>query len=210
MINSKIEMDLNDEQVYAATGMTKRVFDLFCSIPVFMVTLPVICLVAILIRIESPGNPFFIQERLGLNGKLFTIYKFRTMIEGAEEAGLSIKNDQDYRITKLGKFLRSTSLDELPQLVNIIKGDMSIVGPRPPVVYHPYNGYNAYPPLLRKRFLVKPGVTGLAQVTLRNSGTWEERIEKDLEYITNYSFKTDIQIIGKTIVVVLKRTSIYS
>src|SRR5699024_1422348 len=121
-------------------------------------------------------------KRLGENGKKFEIYKFRTMIENAEKMGTGIfTSDEDPRITKVGHFLRKTSLDELPQIINIIKGEMSFVGPRPPVPYHPYK-YDDYNEIQKKRFTVKPGVTGMAQVYGRNTLSWDERIEHDVKY----------------------------
>ena len=149
------------------------------------------------------------QERLGKNGEVFKIYKFRTMVENAESKGSGIYTSKgDPRITKLGHFLRKTSLDELPQLLNVIKGDMSLVGPRPPVPYHPYE-YKEYSVQQRKRFKVKPGITGFAQVSGRNKLSWDERIEYDVEYVENYSLFLDFKILFMTFAKLFKKEEIY-
>ena len=123
------------------------------------------------------------------------------MVDKAEHFGdgLIIKDGNDCRITKVGKILRRMSLDELPQLFNVIKGDMSFIGPRPPVLYHPYDGYDNYSNFAKKRFEMRPGITGLAQVRMRNSATWDERIKVDVEYIDNFSLLLDIKILFLTI-----------
>jgi len=150
-----------------------------------------------------------LQERLGKNGEVFKIYKFRTMVENAESKGSGIYTSKgDPRITKVGHFLRKTSLDELPQLLNVLKGDMSLVGPRPPVPYHPYK-YNEYSDKQRKRFKVKPGITGFAQVSGRNKLSWDERIEFDVEYVENYSLFLDFKILFNTFLTVFKNNDIY-
>jgi len=133
------------------------------------------------------------------------------MVENAENIGdgLSIKSQGDNRITKSGIFLRKTSLDEIPQLFNVLYGDMSLVGPRPPVTYHPYKGYSNYPKKFQKRFLVKPGITGYSQITVRNSVPWNERIELDLIYVENCSFMFDIKIMLLTVQRVVKKDNIY-
>lgn len=161
---------------------------------------PLLLIISICIRIDSPGSIIFRQKRLGYKGKEFEIYKFRTMVANAENMGdgLVIRNEGDERITRIGRILRKTSLDELPQFFNILKGDMCFVGPRPPVTYHPYDGYQNYPEKAKKRFEMKPGITGLAQVKLRNSGTWDERIQIDIQYVEKYSLWLDIKIIFMT------------
>lgn len=146
---------------------------------------------------------------MGENGDVFKIYKFRTMVENAESKGSGIYTSKgDPRITKAGHFLRKTSLDELPQLLNVIKGDMSLVGPRPPVPYHPYK-YNEYSDKQQKRFTVKPGITGFAQVSGRNKLSWDERIEYDVKYVENYSLFLDFKILFKTFAKLLKKEEIY-
>lgn len=191
--------------------IVKRIFDFLASLIGILLLLPFFLLLALLIKIDSKGPVFFLQERLGLKGKVFKIIKFRTMVVDAEKIGdgLRVKSETDTRITKVGQFLRSTSLDELPQLFNVVKGDMSLVGPRPPVTYHPYNGYQDYPEWAKKRFEMKPGITGLAQVTVRNSVSWDKRIEVDNQYIENYSLINDIKILFQTVVKVIKPDSIY-
>lgn len=189
----------------------KRVLDVCISIIVLIICSPIIIILSILIKSTSEGPVFFKQKRLGLNGENFFIYKFRTMCVGAETIGdgLTIKTASDNRITKVGGFLRKTGLDELPQLINIIIGDMSLIGPRPPVTYFPYDGFDAYPEWAKKRFTVKPGITGLAQCTVRNSVSWDKRIEIDLQYIEEISFTNDLKIIYKTILKVFKIQDIY-
>lgn len=190
----------------------KRIMDFIISFTAIIVLFPILLLITIAIKFDSNGPIFFIQKRLGKNGKIFEIYKFRTMVINAENIGdgLSVKHENDDRITKVGSFLRKTSLDELPQLFNVFVGNMSLVGPRPPVIYFPYDGYDNYPTEYKKRFNFKPGITGLTQTTVRNSVTWPERIEVDLEYIKNFSLSLDIKILFKTILKVFSQDSIYS
>lgn len=167
-------------------------------------------IIILLIKSTSEGPVFFKQDRLGKNGKVFKIIKFRTMIDNAEQIGTGVITfENDPRITKVGSFLRKTSLDELPQLINVLKGDMSIVGPRPPVPYHPKK-YEEYSEYEKKRFNVKPGITGYAQVNGRNNLTWEQRINMDVYYVDNRSFLLDLKIIFLTMLKVLKREDIHS
>lgn len=188
----------------------KRAFDILSSTIGIIVFSPILIGIAVAIKMDSKGPVFFKQERLGRHGKVFNIYKFRTMIVDAEKYGLGIKTySEDPRITKVGSFLRKTSLDELPQLFNVFIGNMSVVGPRPPVPYHPYE-YKDYNEEQVKRFLVKPGITGQAQVSGRNLLTWDERIVYDVKYVENYNVLTDYIIIIKTIVKVFKREDINS
>lgn len=191
--------------------ITKEIFDRFSSLIGLITLSPILIIFAIWIKIDSKGPVFFKQKRLGKDGKIFSIFKFRTMIVNAERIGdgLSIKSDKDPRITKLGRFLRKTSIDELPQLINVLIGDMSLVGPRPPVVYSPYDGYENYPDWAKKRFKMKPGVTGLAQIKHRNSVTWNERIVVDNEYIDKFNFWLDIKIIFKTFLKLFDSKTIY-
>ena len=190
----------------------KRFFDVLCALGGLVVLSPVLLIVSVLIKLESPGPVFFTQQRLGRCGQTFMIIKFRTMVVNAETigTGLRVSTGDDPRITKVGKVLRSTSLDELPQLFNVLKGDMSLVGPRPPVTYHPYDGYDNYPELAKRRFQVRPGLTGLAQVTVRNSASWDERIRIDLDYIENFCLWGDIKILMRTAQRVFSRESIYT
>jgi len=149
----------------------KRIIDIIGSLVGLVILSPVFLVIALFIKMDSPGPVFFVQDRLGLRGRTFRIIKFRTMVVNAENIGdgLRVKSERDPRITKVGRILRATSLDELPQLINVLKGDMSLVGPRPPATYHPYDGYAKYPEWAKKRFEMRPGITGLAQVRLRNS-----------------------------------------
>lgn len=187
----------------------KRTLDLFIVILLMIPFLIVCCLIAVLIKLDSKGGVLFKQTRLGTRGQEFYIYKFRTMVENAESVGTGIfTSEGDPRITKVGNLLRKTSLDELPQILNIIKGEMSFVGPRPPVPYHPYK-YHDYGTRKQMRFLVKPGVTGMAQAYGRNTLTWDERIEYDIEYVENVSFLLDCKIVLKTIRSVIRKENIY-
>ena len=190
----------------------KRVIDLLGgTVGLILLAIPFL-IIAIKIKRDSPGPVFFKQERLGKNGVPFFIIKFRTMVVNAEHigTGLRVKNDTDDRITKIGHFLRKTSLDELPQLINVWKGDMSLVGPRPPVTYHPYKGYECYPENRKKRFEMRPGMTGLAQVEVRNSVGWDERMVYDVRYVEQFNIVLDIRILLKTVKRVLKSDSIYA
>ncbi len=188
----------------------KRILDFILSLLATIVLSPLFLVIAIIIKIDSRGPTFFLQERLGKDGKVFKIIKFRTMIPNAEKIGdgLKVKTESDNRITRIGKILRKTSLDELPQLINVINGEMSIVGPRPPVTYHPHK-YEEYREEQKIRFKVRPGITGLAQVRVRNSASWDERIKIDIEYVDKISFTMDIKIVLKTVVKVFKKDNIY-
>src|SRR5699024_8456760 len=192
--------------------LLKRIIDLIGSILGIILLTPLIIIISILIKIDSKGSILFKQKRLGKYGEPFYILKFRTMVENAENIGdgLTVKTESDSRITKIGHFLRKTSLDELPQLFNVLKGEMRLVGPRPPVTYFPYNGYENYPEWAKKRFSMQPGVTGLAQTTVRNSVNWDERMKIDLEYIERFNIYYDIQLIFSTIVRVIKPSNIYN
>ncbi len=188
----------------------KRLLDFALGLIAIIILSPVMLIICLSIKLTSSGPIFFLQERVGKNQKVFKIYKFRTMVVNAEHIGdgLSVKEGTDPRITKIGRFLRKTSLDELPQLFNILKGDMSIIGPRPPVTYHPYN-VGEYDDYKKQRFNVRPGLTGLAQAEVRNSATWDERIEYDVKYVQHITFMNDLKVILKTINTVLKSDNIY-
>jgi lipopolysaccharide/colanic/teichoic acid biosynthesis glycosyltransferase len=189
----------------------KRFFDLIFSLIFLILLLPVLFIIALFIKIDSKGPVFFKQDRLTLNGKVFTIYKFRTMVENAEKMGTGLFSyDGDSRITRVGQFLRKTSLDEIPQLINIIIGNMSIVGPRPPVSYE-LGDYKDLNDEYKKRFTVLPGVTGLAQVIGRNELPWEEKVKYDNQYIEKfkkYGIFLDIKIIFLTFARVFNKTDI--
>lgn len=188
----------------------KRPLDFVCALGGIIVLSPVMLAVSIAIKLTSEGPIFFKQERVGKNQKIFEIIKFRTMVVNAEHIGdgLKVKEDSDPRITKIGKILRRTSLDEIPQLINVLKGDMSLIGPRPPVTYHPYK-VGEYDNIKKHRFDVRPGITGLAQAKIRNGGSWDERISYDLKYVKNITFKNDIKILKETVSMVLRKDSLY-
>lgn len=167
---------------------------------------PLLLAVAILIRLESKGPAMFTQQRGGLYGRHFTIYKFRTMEHGRDNKhDQSTPFDGDPSITKVGNILRKTSIDELPQLINIVKGDMSFIGPRPTVTDQT-DKYNDYQ---KQRLTVKPGVTGLAQVSGRNSLSWDEKIDIDIDYINRKSLRLDLYILMLTVVKVFRTEEIY-
>ena len=182
----------------------KRCLDLVLSVMALVVLSPILLILMLIGAIAMKGNPFFTQLRPGKNERIFKLIKFRTMSNAKDKEGNLLPDE--VRLNGYGKFLRSTSLDELPELVNILVGDMSIVGPRPLLVeYLP-----RYSPRQRHRHDVLPGLTGYAQAYGRNSLTWEDRFEKDLYYAANISLILDIKIILKTISVVLKREGISS
>lgn len=190
----------------------KRCIDFFGSLIGIIILSPFLIIIAILIKATSKGPVFFLQDRLGKDGKTFKIIKFRTMIVNAEHLGdgLRVKEGSDPRITKIGRVLRKFSLDELPQLFNTLGGSMSLVGPRPPATYFPYDGYMNYPDWAKLRFVMRPGVTGLAQVTVRNSVTWDERIKIDNEYVEKFNIFLDIKILFMTFIRVVKSENIYA
>lgn len=183
----------------------KRFLDIILSFLGIVILSPVFLFTAAAIKLDSPGEIIFKQQRIGLNGKVFNIYKFRSMCVGAEKTGTgqySFKGDP--RVTKVGKVIRALSIDELPQFFNILKGEMSIIGPRPTLTYHPWK-FEDYTNEQKKRFLVRPGVTGLAQINGRKDISWDKRIEYDIEYIENMSFFNDFKIFFKTIIKILMR-----
>ena len=177
----------------------KRILDLFLALIGIILTSPIFLIVAIAIKLDSKGPIIFKQDRIGKNGKIFKMYKFRSMIVGAEKIGSGVYSEKgDNRLTKVGKFIRKTSIDELPQLANIIKGEMSFIGPRPVLTYHPWK-YEQYTEEQLKRFDVRPGITGLAQINGRKQLEWNKRIELDIEYVNNVNFIMDLKIFFKTI-----------
>jgi undecaprenyl phosphate N,N'-diacetylbacillosamine 1-phosphate transferase len=179
----------------------KRLLDVILSVIGLIILSPILLITAIAIKLESKGPVIFQQDRLGLNGKAFKIYKFRSMCVGAEKDGV-YETKGDMRVTKVGRIIRKTSIDELPQFVNIIKGDMSIIGPRPTLTYHPWP-IEKYTNEQRKRFNVRPGVTGWAQINGRKDVPWDKRIEYDVWYVDNLSFGLDFKIFFKTLIKVL-------
>lgn len=180
----------------------KRVFDIVCALMAMIVFCWLYALIAGLVRTKLGSPVIFKQERPGLHGKIFTLYKFRTMTDKTDISGELLPDE--VRLTKFGKFLRSTSLDELPEAWNILKGDMSMIGPRPLVIrYLPY-----YTEKERQRHSVRPGLSGLAQINGRNSLSWTERFQYDVCYVQNLSFKNDMVIVLQTIRKVFKREDI--
>lgn len=180
----------------------KRMLDLFFASLLFIILfVPCVIVIPAIIKLDSPGPVLFKQRRLGKDGKEFTIYKFRSMYENAEFGGVYCKKN-DRRITRFGRFIRATSIDELPQLLNIIKGDMSFIGPRPPLTYHPWP-FERYSTEQKTMFNVRPGITGWAQVNGRKEVEWNQRIEMSVYYARNISFKLDCKIILKTIAALL-------
>ncbi len=181
------------------TDFTKRAIDILFSATGLVILSPLLFLVALLIRLAMGSPVIFRQKRPGLYGKPFEIYKFRTMNLAPEDTQHLIPDKE--RVTPMGKLLRSYSLDELPQLWNLLKGDLSLVGPRPLLqCYYPY-----YSERERKRFLVRPGITGWAQINGRCNLPWDERLEMDVWYVENFSLLLDLKIVGLTLVRVLKR-----
>ncbi|MHC4115472.1 MAG: sugar transferase [Planctomycetota bacterium] len=185
--------------------LSKRIFDILLTFPVMVLLLPGFAVIIIAIRVSSKGSAIFKQERAGKDGKPFIFYKFRTMKTNVDPFGPSPKSGEDARLTKVGRFLREYSLDELPQLFNILKGDMSIVGPRPLYI----SQMAEWDERQKKRLLVKPGLTGLAQISGRGGLTREEKLELDVKYVETANFLLDMKIILATIAQVFGRKSIY-
>lgn len=180
----------------------KRILDFILSLMALIILMPLMLVIYILVIVKLGKPAIFKQKRPGKNEKIFTLYKFRTMTDKKDENGNLLPDSQ--RLTKFGKFLRSTSLDELPELINIIKGDMAIVGPRPLLVdYLDYYNEEEH-----HRHDVRPGLTGLAQVSGRNAITWEEKFENDIEYIKRITFIQDLRIVLKTTINVFKMKNI--
>ena len=202
--------------------VVKRSFDLVIGLLILILFMPVLFCIALLIRLDSPGPAFFVQKRLGKNGKVFNCFKFRTMVDGAEqglsalfkkkpafkgewEANFKIRNDP--RVTRVGRFLRKTSLDELPQIINVILGQMSLVGPRPRPLYELDGRRDNYEFQVGLR--VRPGITGLWQVSGRNKLNFEQRVTMDAIYVRKWSLCTDFQLLLKTVGIVIKQRGAY-
>lgn len=182
----------------------KRVFDFILSLTAIIILSPVLLLLTVIGAFLMGGNPFFTQERPGKDGKIFKLVKFKSMNNKRDERGELLPDEK--RLTYYGKFLRNTSLDELPELINILKGDMAIVGPRPLLVRY----LTRYNKTQARRHEVRPGLTGLAQVNGRNAISWEEKFRYDVEYVDNLSLMLDIKIILMTVLKVVKRDGISS
>lgn len=180
----------------------KRLLDILISIIALFLLLPIMLIVITLLIFANNGNPFFIQKRPGKNGKIFEIIKFKTMNDLKDQNGNLLSDE--LRLTKIGTFVRKTSLDEIPQLINVLKGDMSIIGPRPLLTQylHLYNDFQ------NRRHEVKPGITGWAQVNGRNAISWDQKFAYDVWYVNNISFIVDVKIVFKTIIKVIKTEGI--
>jgi undecaprenyl phosphate N,N'-diacetylbacillosamine 1-phosphate transferase len=184
----------------------KRLVDVLAAGVSLVALAPVFVAIAIAITLDSEGGVFFVQERVGRGGKPFRMVKFRTMVHGAETIGSGLYvSVEDWRITRVGRFLRRFSLDELPQLVHVLAGQMSLVGPRPVLPYH----LQYYSPQSMLRLLLRPGITGWSQVNGRNLISWPERLEKDVWYVENFSLMLDLQILSRTPVVWLCGEGLY-
>lgn len=182
----------------------KRLFDIIFAVVAVILLSPIMLLTVVAVRLESEGPALFKQDRIGLGGKVFKIYKFRSMCQGAEHTGTGVYSGaDDVRVTKVGKIIRATSIDELPQLFNIIKGDMSFVGPRPPLTYHPWE-LSEYTPEQLHMFDVRPGISGWAQINGRKDVEWHRRIELNCWYVDHMSLWLDIKILFITFLKVLK------
>ena len=183
----------------------KRITDIVVSAVGLLVLSPLFLVVAAAIKLTSQGPVFFRQERVGKDGRIFRIFKFRTMIQNAVNHPLGYHtNGHDPRVTPVGRFLRQYSLDELPQFINILVGDMSLVGPRPTLAYQ----VEKYDDFQRRRLQVLPGVTGMAQVNGRNHLTWPQRIERDVWYVDHWSYGLDLSILWQTVGVWLRREGV--
>jgi len=193
-------MSLGSSSFYARYG--KRILDLVLGISVLVLLLPVLALVAILVHIKLGSPALFRQQRPGLHGRPFTIFKFRTMTDARDAQG-QLRPDAE-RLTPLGRFLRSTSLDELPEFLNVLKGDMSLVGPRPLMMQY----LDRYTPEQMRRHKVRPGITGWAQVNGRNAITWEQKFALDVWYLDHWSLGLDLKILALTLWKILKREGI--
>ena len=185
-------------------SLFKRVFDFILSLTAIIILSPVLLLLTVIGAFLMGGNPFFTQERPGKDGKIFKLVKFRSMNNKRDDRGELLPDEK--RLTYYGKFLRNTSFDELPELINILKGDMAIVGPRPLLVRY----LTRYNKTQARRHEVRPGLTGLAQVNGRNAISWEEKFRYDVEYVDNLSLMLDIKIILMTVLKVVKRDGISS
>lgn len=177
----------------------KRALDCILALLVLIVGGIPMLIIALLIRLESPGPALFRQKRIGKDGKVFEILKFRSMCVGAEHTGSGVYSGKgDARVTKIGRIIRATSIDELPQCINILRGDMALIGPRPPLTYHPWP-YEEYTEEQKRMFEVRPGITGWAQVNGRKDVEWNKRIQLNVWYVDHVSFLLDVKIFFMTI-----------
>ncbi len=180
-------------------NIIKRLLDIIISLLVLIILSPIMLITAIAVKATSPGPVIFKQRRLGLGGKEFNIFKFRSMVQNAEYTGSGVYSGKnDARVTKVGRIIRATSIDELPQAVNMLKGNMSLIGPRPPLTYHPWP-IDQYTAEQKRMFEVRPGITGWAQVHGRKDVEWHERIKLNAWYVDHVSFWLDVKIFFMTI-----------
>lgn len=189
----------------------KTVSDIVMAFFALLFMLPLMLIVAIIVKISSPGPVFFLQERLGKNGKVFRIFKFRSMLIADKQDFVfgQILTENHPRITKFGKFLRKTSIDEIPQLINILKGEMSFIGPRPPVTFFPKR-YEDYSEFEKKRFKVKPGISGLAAVKQREVNEWSKNIPMDVEYVNTVTMWLDVKLFFASLLMFFRTDNIYT
>ena len=186
--------------------MLRRLFDIAVAGTALLLASPVLLAAIVAIRLESPGHPIYRQRRIGRDGRPFDVMKLRTMVDGAEKMGAGLAVDEgDARITRIGAFLRRTSIDELPNLVNVLRGEMAIIGPRPTVPVQ----VEQYTDRQRGRLAIRPGITGWAQVNGRATLPWDERIELDLWYIEHRSLRLDLQILTRTVLMVFGGDGLY-
>lgn len=186
--------------------MIRRALDILVSAFVLLLSSPLLVLAMLAVRLESAGHPIYRQRRVGRDGRPFDVIKLRTMVDGAEHLGTGLAvNENDARITRVGALLRRTSLDELPNLLNVLRGEMSLIGPRPTLPVQ----VEQYTPRQRGRLAVKPGITGWAQVNGRTALPWSERIELDLFYIEHRSLALDLRILRRTVAMVLGGSGLY-
>lgn len=195
------DITLQEEKNYSFYGVIKRVFDiLFCTI-LFLLTVPILFVICILVFLQDGKNPIYVQKRVGIGNREFKMYKVRSMIANAEKDGAKWADENDNRITIIGRFIRKTRIDELPQLLNVIEGEMSLIGPRPEREIF-YKEFEKDIPNYRERLSVKPGITGYAQVSGGYDLTPKEKLKLDLYYIKNKSLILDLKIILRTIFIV--------
>lgn len=197
---------MNPKRSFYVT-FVKRALDLLLSVLLTVILSPLLLLVMLFVFIDSGRPVFFKQERIGLNGKVFLMYKFRSMVLNAEHTGTGVYSEEgDERVTRTGRILRALSIDELPQLINIIKGDMSLIGPRPPLTYHPWK-IEQYTKEQLHMFDIRPGITGWAQIHGRKGVEWHERIRLNNWYVDHVSFPLDCKIFFLTFFKVLSRSN---
>lgn len=188
----------------------KSQIDFILALVAIIVLFPVFLITSFAILLDSKGPAIFKQERLGLQGKIFTIYKFRSMVSDQKSLkGITGTFEDDPRITRVGRFIRKTSIDELPQIFNIIRGEMSFIGPRPPLVEFP-KSFEEYNEIERKRFFVRPGISGLAQIRCREVHDWDINIAIDIEYVDNFSFWYDAKLFFLSFFVFFRTDNIYT